>query len=91
MTHVFEGRFKITTHAIMEMSRRGLTIAVIEAVLKDTGQKLAIRQGRMVYQSVQTFPPDGKEYLVRVFVDIDRNPAEVVTAYRTTRVKKYWR
>jgi hypothetical protein len=33
----------------------------------------------------------GSEYLVRVFVDIDRTPAEVVTAYRTGKVFKYWR
>jgi len=30
------------------------------------------------------------EYLVRVFVDIDRQPAEVVTAYRTSKIAKYW-
>jgi hypothetical protein len=31
-----------------------------------------------------------KTYLVRVFVDIDRNPAEVVTVYLTSRIGKYW-
>ena len=31
-----------------------------------------------------------KEYLVRVFVDIDRDPAEVVTVYRTSKIDKYW-
>jgi hypothetical protein len=25
------------------------------------------------------------------FVDIDRQPAEVVTAYLTSRIDKYWR
>ena len=30
-------------------------------------------------------------YLVRVVVDVDRNPAEVVTAYRTSKIAKYWR
>jgi hypothetical protein len=34
-------------------------------------------------------PP--KMYLVRAFVDIDRKPAEVVTAYRTSKISKYWR
>jgi hypothetical protein len=29
-------------------------------------------------------------YLVRVFVDVDRDPAEVVTAYRTSKISKYW-
>jgi hypothetical protein len=32
---------------------------------------------------------DGKTY--RVFVDVDRSPAEVVTVYRTSRIAKYWR
>ena len=31
-----------------------------------------------------------KQYLVRVFVDLDRHPAEVVTAYRTSKIEKYW-
>jgi len=30
-----------------------------------------------------------KTYLVRVFVDVDRDPAEVVTAYRTSNIAKY--
>ena len=32
-----------------------------------------------------------KMYLVRVFVDVDRNPPEVVTVCRTSRISKYWR
>lgn len=32
-----------------------------------------------------------KTYLVRVFIDVDRHPAEVVTVYRTTKISKYWR
>jgi hypothetical protein len=31
-----------------------------------------------------------KAYLVRVFVDVDRQPAEVVTVYRTSKIYKYW-
>jgi hypothetical protein len=33
----------------------------------------------------------GKTYLLRVFVDIDRDPAEIVTVYRTSRIAKYWK
>ena len=32
-----------------------------------------------------------KTYLLRVFVDVDRHPAEVVTVYLTSRIAKYWR
>lgn len=28
---------------------------------------------------------------MRVFVDVDREPAEVVTVYRTSKIAKYWR
>lgn len=30
-------------------------------------------------------------YLLRVFVDVDRDPPDVVTAYRTSKIEKYWR
>jgi len=33
----------------------------------------------------------GRTFLFRVFVDVERRPAEVVTAYRTSKVAKYWR
>lgn len=40
--------------------------------------------GRLVYQSrVGSF-------LVRVVVEPDRDPSEVVTAYRTSQVGKHW-
>jgi hypothetical protein len=34
---------------------------------------------------------EGTRYLVRVFVDVDRSPAEVITVYRTSKIDKYWR
>ncbi len=36
----------------------------------------------------QSGNPD-KMYLLRVFVDIDRIPPEVVTVYRTSKITKY--
>ncbi len=47
------------------------------------------RHGRLVMQSRMTL--EGRLYLVRVFVDMDRYPAEVITVYRTSKVSKYWR
>jgi hypothetical protein len=45
----------------------------------------------VVYQSRIESEEPGKIYLLRVFVDFDRRPAEVVTAYRTSKVEKYWK
>jgi hypothetical protein len=46
------------------------------------------RPGREVLES--RLELEGKRYLLRVFVDVDRSPAEVVTAYRTSKIAKYW-
>jgi hypothetical protein len=34
---------------------------------------------------------DDRRYLVRIIVDVDRNPPVVVTAFRTSKIDKYWK
>ncbi len=81
--------YEITIHAAFEMQRRGIAESVVRGVLAAPEQRHAVRPGRDVLQSRIAFA--GKTYLIRVFVDVDRKPAEVVTVYRTSRVAKYWR
>jgi len=73
----------------MEMERRGLSRAVLERVLAAPEQRIAVRPGREVLQSKIQFA--GRDYLVPVLIDMDRQPAEVVTAYRTSKISKCWR
>jgi len=54
-------------------------------------QTIDVRSGRIVLQSIVLMGAARQEYLVRVFVDIDRDPSEVVTVYRTSKIGKYWR
>ena len=75
-------------HAKFEIARRGLNEEIVNKILSNPEQRTSARLGRDVFQS--QIMMEGKEYLVRVFVDIDRNPAEVVTAYRTSKILKYW-
>lgn len=81
--------FILTPHAVFELQRRGLDEAIVRQVLAAPEQRDTVRLGRDVLQS--RLEIEGKRYLVRVFVDIDRRPAEVVTVYRTSNVDKYWR
>jgi hypothetical protein len=81
--------YLLTAHAIRELSRRALDEETVRGVLASPEQRASVRPGREVLQSRRTIL--GREYLVRVFVDTDRQPPEVVTAYRTTKVRKYWR
>ena len=81
--------FVVTPHAALEMERRGVDEAIVRQVLTAPEQREAVRPGRDVLQS--RIELEGRRYLVRVFVDVDRDPAEVVTAYRTSKIAKYWR
>jgi hypothetical protein len=81
--------YLITGHAAFEMRRRGIAESVVRSVLAAPEQRHEVSPGRDVLQS--RVPSAGKTYLIRVFVDVDRTPAEVVTVYRTSRVAKYWR
>jgi len=44
-----------------------------------------------VYEAQQLLGAPPETYLLRVFVDVDRVPPEVVTVYRTSKLPKYWR
>ena len=77
----------ITEHAASQMKRRGVSPETVHKVLSNPEEILKVRDGRVVLQSII----EAGQYLLRVFVDIDRYPPEVVTAYRTGRVGKYRR
>jgi hypothetical protein len=81
--------YVITDHAAFEMRRRGIPPDQVQHVLKNPGQRLAVRKGRHVLQS--HISEGGRHYLIRVFVDVGQSPAQVVTAYRTSKIDKYWR
>ncbi len=61
-------------------------------------QVVPAKRGKKAYQSQLSFS-DGRMFLVRGIVDdrmsdsatADREPATVITVYRSTKVRKYWR
>jgi hypothetical protein len=83
--------YRLTDHARLEMRRRQISEAAVESVLAAPEQTACVREGRAVYQSRIEFGEPSKTYLLRVVVDVDRQPSEVVTVYRSSKVQKYWR
>jgi len=81
----------LTDHARTEMRRRGISEETVGRLLAAPEQIADVRAGRVVAQSREVDPVSQRVYLVRVFVDVDRKPAEIVTAYKTSRIDKYWR
>jgi Domain of unknown function (DUF4258) len=78
----------LSAHAEREIARRGIEKAIVAQVLANPEQRLPVRPGREVLQSRMV--RDGKTCLVRVFVDFDRDPPTIVTAYSTSKIGKYW-
>lgn len=72
------------------MARRKVDIRQIQHVLATSTDVRLVRPGRVVVQQADGSSA-GREKLIRVVVDVDRNPPEVVTVYVTTKVSKYTR
>jgi len=83
--------YRLTDHAKSEMARRQIGEEDVAKVLAAPEQTEVVREGREVYQSRIESGEPPKTYLLRVFVDIDREPPEVVTVYRTSKIAKYRR
>ena len=83
--------YVLTGHALYEMKRRGLTEELVRRVLHSPEQRMDVRPGRIVLQSRIPMGEPAKKYLIRVFLDMDRKPPEVVPVYRTGKISKYWR
>jgi hypothetical protein len=73
------------------MERRGIAEEDVASVVRKAEQTEEQRPGRCVYQSRILVSRSSTVYLLRVFVDVDRDPPEVVTAYRTSKVETDWR
>ena len=83
--------YHLTDHARQQMARRGISEAKVDQVLRAPEQVLEVRPGRVVYQARMDAENAEIVYLLRVFVDVDRSPPDVVTVYRTSKIAKYWR
>jgi hypothetical protein len=79
--------YQISEHAREEARRRGIPIELIQQVMASPGQIIDAHSGRKVYQA--KIEMDGALYLLRVIVELS-DPLSIITAYRTSKIEKYW-
>ena len=84
-------RIILSDHARAEARRRGISEAIILGVATTPERRLAVRAGREVRQSRIADPASGKLHLIRVVVDSGKDGDTIVTVYRTSKIRKYWR
>jgi hypothetical protein len=79
---------RISAHAHFEMRRRRIKRTEVIDAVRNPGQVVPSLKGRQIYQL--KLEPRGR-MLLRVVVKEDSQAYHVVTAYKTSKVKKYWR
>ena len=82
--------FRFSRHAEEELVRRQIPRTALEAVLEHPQQRVPHRAGTEILQSLLE-SRDGRMYLLRAVVAVDKAPPVVVTVYRTSKIDKYWR
>ena len=73
----------LTAHAREQLAVRSLDEPTIRLALAQPDSVTPVRPGRVVAQKLLD------KHLLRIFVDIDRDPPEVVTVYKTSKLDKY--
>ena len=91
LSHVYPNRvnYDLSDHVRKEIARRRIPLTVVESVLTAPQQKVPEHGQVVCYQS--KIDINRKEYLVRVMVNENMTPAKVVTVYRTSKIRKYWK
>jgi hypothetical protein len=79
----------VTDHARRQLQARDIADAEVYRVLHQPEAVRPVRRGRVVAQALTAADAQSQPRLLRVFVDIDRDPPEVVTAYCTSKIEKY--
>lgn len=83
-------KFEISGHAKEEINRRRIPLDLVETILQNPQQIVDEYGNKKAYQSIIDLGT-GKDYLIRVIVNDTVAPVKVVTVYKTSKIKKYWR
>lgn len=75
----------LTEHVINRCEVRNISLDLVIDALAEAMDVVLLRPGRVAVNHLV----QGR--LLRIIVDTDRDPPEVVTAYITSNIRRYWR
>ncbi|HLD58059.1 MAG TPA: DUF4258 domain-containing protein [archaeon] len=81
-------KIKFEAHAENQIKERLLDKKQIEETLLNPGLIVDSKKNRKIAQKV--FQAKGFKFLLRVIYVIENSDFVVISAYRTTRIEKYW-
>lgn len=81
--------YRYSKHALEEIQRRRIEKETVDSILKNPGQIIE-EKDKKILQSLIEFK-NTKNYVVRAIIATDTEPNIVITVYRSSKIKKYWR
>jgi alpha-D-ribose 1-methylphosphonate 5-triphosphate synthase subunit PhnI len=78
-------------HAKLEMERRQIDKSLAESVVNDPQQELSSGKDRIILQSKYLNRREHKELLLRIIGRRIESGFFVLTAYKTSKIAKYWK
>jgi hypothetical protein len=79
-----------TEHARFEMERRRITEDDLKDLINQPQQKISTEKNRMILKKKYFDNIIKKEMLLRIIGKQEHGKFVVITAYKTSRIKKYW-
>ena len=77
-------------HALEQMSRRGINRETVLAVVFRPDQTIVDEDNTAIIICQSLIKEDERLFLLRVFVNKDKQSNVVVTLYKTTKISKYY-
>lgn len=81
-------KFRFTAHAEKQLIERKLDKKLVGETVCNPERIIPQGQDVLIYQKVY-YKETGKEYLLRVAVKLSGDSHVVLTAYKTSKIKKY--
>ena len=78
--------FAFSKHSLEQMKIRGISLEMVLAVLANPEQILE-QENKKIFQS--RIKEGENNWLLRIFVNSDKEPQIVITVYKTSKISKY--
>ncbi len=78
---------EFSKHALEQMALRSISVEIAQSIINNPQQTIT-QEGKRIYQSIINFE-DG-DYLIKLFINIEKQPNLVITIYKTSKIEKYY-
>ena len=76
-----------SNHAEEQFALRGISLDMVKQIMVDPDRVIDEEPCKQIYQSV--ILEYHKKHLYRIFVNICKTPAVIITGYKTSKIEKY--